>query len=103
MIETISMLGLDHEYLMALYGVSAWQLWELIHSKNKITVKDHIKIIVQSMFFAGLVVIFDDELLSHYNKIADLDYQTVPKLGYSLAGFSIDILVSKFIKKDGKV
>lgn len=89
---------LSHEYLMALYGVLAWQVWELIQSKNKITFKTHVHVVLKSMFWASLVVVFDDELIAQYDKFAELDYTDMPKWGYTLAGFAIDIIVS-FVKK----
>jgi hypothetical protein len=89
-----------HEYLLALYGVLLWQTEQYFHFKG--TLKEYIsnsyKTIGRSLIWIGIVVVFDDEILATYNEWAADDYVTIPLIGYTIAGFFIDIIRTKFMK-----
>lgn len=98
---------LSHEYFLAFIGVVAWhfEIWR--REKNKSDKLDekfnHRKFfskewddIVRSMFWVGLAIAFDDELLEWYNGWAEVDYAQLEKWMYFVGGFSIDRIVQQF-------
>lgn len=91
----------QHEYLLAFYGVIIWQIERYFHFEG--TLKEFfqksIKNVGSSMIWVGLAVVFDDELLAQYNRIASVDYGSVPLIGYVVIGFLINILRSQFLKE----
>ena len=90
----------QHEYLLAFYGVIIWQIERYFHFDGSI--KDFIykskKNIGSSMIWVGLGVVFDDELLAQYNRIASVDYSEVPLIGYVILGFLINIIKTNILK-----
>jgi hypothetical protein len=90
----------QHEYLLALYGVLLWQVEQYFHYTGTLKeyLKNSYKTIGRSLIWVGIVVVFDDEILAKYNHWAAQDYQYVPAIGYTIAGFFIDVIRSKFMK-----
>ena len=88
---------LTHEYAMALYGVLGWQLLQGVYQKNN-HIGEHLADVLKSMGWAGLIVIFDDEIIAQFNKFAEIDYDVMPKYGYTIAGFAIDGILNFFKK-----
>lgn len=90
----------QHEYLLALYGVLLWHLEQYFHYKG--TFKEYIsksfKTIGSSLIWVGIALVFDDELLDQYNDWANENYMDIPKVGYVMIGFFIDVIRSRFIK-----
>jgi hypothetical protein len=93
-----------HEYLLTVYGILIWQ-FEQYFSFNG-TIKEYLKYsyrtIGRSLIWAGIVVIFDDEILAKYNEWAQNDYITPPIYMYTIAGFFIDVIRSKITKMMNK-
>jgi hypothetical protein len=89
-----------HEYLLALYGVLLWQVEQFFHYEGTLIeyVKQSYKTIGRSLIWVGIVVVFDDEILAKYNEWAEKDYSDIPLIGYTIAGFFIDIIRTKFTK-----
>jgi hypothetical protein len=93
-----------HEYLLAFYGVLIWQIERYFHFDGSLKeyFQKSIKNVGSSMIWVGLGVVFDDELLAQYNKLASVDYSSVPLIGYVVLGFLINILRSSFLKSQLK-
>lgn len=91
---------LHHEYLLAVYGVLLWHLEQYFHYNG--TVKEYIlksaKTIGSSLIWVGIALVFDDELLDQYNEWSNEQFTYIPEVGYTIIGFFIDIIRSKFIK-----
>lgn len=89
-----------HEYLLAFYGVIIWQIERYFHFEGSL--KDFIskskKNVGSSMIWVGLGVVFDDELLAQYNRIASVDYSEVPLIGYVVLGFLVNILKTTILQ-----
>jgi hypothetical protein len=91
-----------HPYVLAVYGVLLWQVEEWWKSKDnwKIFLVKSQRNIGRSMIWVGLVVVFDDELINKYNEWAASDFPIpAPIYFYTLAGFFIDFIRTKFIDK----
>jgi hypothetical protein len=89
-----------HEYLLTVYGILIWQ-FEQYFSYNG-NVKEYIKYsyktIGRSIVWAGLIVIFDDEILAKYNQWAEYDYDYPPLYMYTVAGFFVDVIRTRITK-----
>jgi hypothetical protein len=92
---------LVHEYSLGMYGVMLWQ-FEQAFTVKQFTFRQAFKNIGRSLVWVGAIVVFDDELLSQYNKIANLDYQYTPWWMYLGAGFCVDIIRSRFAREKVK-
>jgi hypothetical protein len=90
-----------HPYFLAVYGVLLWQTEQWFESKSKFNVfiRSSQRNIGRSLIWVGLVVVFDDEIMRKYNQWAELDYTEIPLYFYTIAGFFIDLIRSKFIDK----
>lgn len=89
-----------HEYFLISYGVLLWEAERTVEgmlreSVPQLTFRQRLACILRGMGWAGLAVIFDDELLARYNEWAQVDYSEIPTYGYVVIGFLIDIVVSK--------
>lgn len=89
---------LIHEYTLTLYGVILWQIEQCIELGLSLdeSIKKIKKNVLSSLIWIGIVVVFDDELLSRYNEIALVDYTDPPFFMYLLGGFSVDFLKTKY-------
>lgn len=88
---------LSHEYTLAVYGVLLWQLEQYFVSSDPIKEflnKSH-KNIGRSLIWVGIIVVFDDEILTKYNEWAAMDYSEAPLFMYTVAGFFIDMIRTK--------
>jgi len=90
-----------HPYVLAMYGVLIFQLEQYFISKK--SYKEFLRSakgnIYRSLVWVGLVVVFDDELLSQYNNWAAKDYEQMPLYMYTVAGLFIDFIRTKITKK----
>jgi Na+/H+-translocating membrane pyrophosphatase len=90
-----------HPYVLAMYGVLIFQLEQYFISKK--SYKEFLQSakgnIYRSLVWVGLVVVFDDELLSQYNNWAAKDYKQMPLYMYTVAGLFIDFIRTKITKK----
>ena len=93
---------LTHEYALCLYGIILWEFSEYLQSKTpfKVFVKQSSKDILNSLLWCALVLVVDDELLAQYNKLAIIDFKSIPWQMYIMIGFFIDIIRAKYVKKD---
>jgi len=95
---------LQHEYILALYGVAGWHLEEFFRSKK--TFKEfhsHAwRETGQALVWVGMVVVFDDEILRQYNEWAEQDYETALPWMYVASGFFITVIRSRIQKYIGK-
>lgn len=94
---------LTHEYVLVFYGVILWQVEQI--STGWITgklVKNRFPFILRSMLWGGIFIIFDDELLSRYNALANVDYSSSPWWMYVIIGFTVDFIRSYFFEKKPK-
>lgn len=90
-----------HPYVLAVYGVLLWQFEQYFESKGNFSnffIKSR-KNIYRSLIWVGIVVVFDDEIMSQYNEWAEMDYKDIPLYFYTIAGFFIDFIRSRFIDK----
>ena len=96
-IETI----IIHPYVLAIYGVLLWQVEQWYKSRSSFGefFSKSKRNIYRSLVWVGIVVVFDDEIMSQYNEWAAMDYKEIPLYFYTLAGFFIDVIRSKFIDK----
>jgi hypothetical protein len=99
MIDAINSVIL-HPYVLAIYGVLLWQVEQWFTSKKPIRefYNDANRNIGRSLIWVGVVVVFDDELLAKYNEWAAMDYHEMPLYMYTIAGFFIDFIRSRFTK-----
>lgn len=90
-----------HPYVLAIYGVILWQVEQWYKSRSSFGefIRKSRKNIYRSLVWVGIVVVFDDEIMSQYNEWAEMDYKEIPLYFYTLAGFFIDVIRSKFIDK----
>lgn len=84
---------LTHEYVLVLYGVVAW---EIAWGKKG----QRLRCAIRSMAFGGAIVAFDDEFLARFNDWAVIDFEFWPWYLYSIAGFSVDWVLTKIIFKE---
>lgn len=99
MLDTINSIIL-HPYILAVYGVLLWQVENWFTSKKpfKQFLNDASGNIGRSLIWVGVVVVFDDEILSKYNEWAAMDYHEMPLFMYTIFGFFIDLIRSKLTK-----
>lgn len=91
---------ITHEYMLVFYGVILWQIEQI--STAWITKKpagNRIPFIIRSMLWGGIFVIFDDEMLTRYNAIANVDYDNPPWWMYVIIGFLVDFVRTYFFEK----
>lgn len=90
-----------HPYVLAVYGVLLWQVeqWYTFKKPFKEFWKEAQRNVGRSMIWVGIVVVFDDEILSKYNGWAAVDYSQMPLYMYTIAGFFIDLIRSKIIDR----
>jgi hypothetical protein len=88
-----------HEYLLAAYGILLWQLEQFFESEKKFIdfVKYSYKTIGRSFIWVGILIVFDDELLSQYNQWAEVDYISPETWMYVFMGFSVDFIRTKIV------
>lgn len=89
-----------HEYLLGVYGVFLWQVEQFLESKKSLKNywREGWRQAGKAMIWVGLVVAFDDEILSRYNAWAEIDYHSPMPWMYVLSGFFINIISTK-VKK----
>lgn len=99
MINTINSI-IFHPYILAMYGVLLWQVEQWFSSKKpfKEFIGSANRNIGRSLIWVGIVVVFDDEILAKYNEWAAMDYHEMPLYMYTIAGFFIDLIRSKYAK-----
>ena len=90
-----------HPYVLGMYGVVLFQVEQYFSLKKPFsqfweTSKGNV---YRSLVWVGLVVVFDDEILSQYNNWAAKDYEEMPLYMYTIAGFFIDFIRTKITKK----
>lgn len=92
---------LQHEYLLAVYGVLLWQVEQYFSHKLPFGefIKKALPNIGRSLIWVGIIVVFDDEILAKYNHWAAVDYKEAPAYMYTVAGFFIDFIRSQISKK----
>jgi hypothetical protein len=90
-----------HPYVLALYGVTLWQIEQWFTSRKPFLsfIKDAHRNIGRSLVWVGIVVVFDDEIMAKYNQWAAVDYSDIPLYFYTIAGFFIDLIRTKIIDK----
>lgn len=100
MLETINSI-IFHPYVLALYGVTLWQIEQWFSSKKPFGqfLKDAHRNMGRSLVWVGIVVVFDDEIMGKYNQWAAMDYTEIPLYFYTIAGFFIDLIRTKIIDK----
>lgn len=100
MLETINSI-IFHPYVLALYGVTLWQIEQWFSSKKPFRqfLADAHRNIGRSLVWVGIVVVFDDEIMGKYNHWAAIDYTEIPLYFYTIAGFFIDLIRTKIIDK----
>jgi hypothetical protein len=97
--------------MMGVYGVFMFHLEKFfrfvnIAQKKKLGWRSLFKFwwfewddIVRSLFWFGIVVVYDDEILGKYNDWAQVDIQAAASWHYFLAGFGIDRIIVNVKKK----
>lgn len=92
---------LFHPYFLAVYGVLLWQVEQWYSSKKtfKEFYKESYRNIGRSLIWVGIIIVFDDEIISKYNSWAAVDYMEIPLYFYTMAGFFIDIIRTKIFNK----
>jgi len=102
---------LGHEHMMGVYGVFMLHFEKFFRfvnlaQKHKLGWRSIGKFwwlewddIVRSLMWFGLVVVYDDELLSIYNGWAETDVQQAQHWMYFVAGFGIDRLIVNLKQK----
>jgi len=100
MIEIINSVIL-HPYTLAVYGVLLWQVEQWMETRDSFPtfVKRSQRNIGRSLIWVGVVVVFDDEIMGRYNRWAEVDYSVIPLYFYTIAGFFIDLIRTKFVDK----
>ena len=87
-----------HEYVLAFYGVICWQLAEFFGTKKtwRSYWKTETRETLRSLIWIGILIAFDDELLSWYNHFTWHDKQETFPAMYFVGGFFIDYFRIKF-------
>lgn len=91
-----------HPYFLAVYGVLLWQVEQWYSSKKsfKDFWKESYRNVGRSLIWVGLIIVFDDELLSKYNQWAAVDIKLDEhRYFYTIAGFFIDVIRTKIFNK----
>jgi len=90
-----------HPYVLAMYGVLLFQVEQYLSLKKPFAEFWEISKgnVYRSLVWVGLVVVFDDEILTQYNHWAAKDYEQMPLYMYTIAGFFIDFIRTKITKK----
>ena len=86
---------------MLIYGILIWNITEYVTfcnkekdlAKRKKWRREQLDDFIMSLAVAPLVVVFDDELLTYYNKLFGSDYQNFDSKIYFISGFVIDRIV----------
>lgn len=94
---------LTHEYVLAVYGVVAWQLEGFFRSNKSLSEyhRQAWREMGQSLIWVGIAVVFDDEILAQYNSWAEMDYHAPEPWMYTATGFFITIIRSKIAERIG--
>ena len=82
-----------HEYELVVYGVI---LWEVFLGKKE----EKLQHAIRGMGFGGAIIAFDDELLARFNHYAIIDFEHWPWYLYIVAGFGLNLVISKYLFKD---
>lgn len=90
-----------HPYFLATYGVILWQVEQWFETKETFRhfLSRSLRNIGRSLIWVGVIVVFDDEIMAKYNQWAAVDYKEIPLYMYTVAGFFIDFIRSKWIDK----